>query len=184
MMLIAIRIGTIHRMNIMLVSSLHIWFGLHDWIHCRNGMDQWCLIDVRSIVSCRPVLFRLLVSPLPPYRSRSLSAASSSDVQLHEIADSVSVILRALGEDPSRPGLQQTPMRAAKALAYFTKGYETNLESRTNNEAPNRQIDERGDKRTDTFNCMMMHELTCLTFLCFLVCLYSYCEWCYLRRRL
>jgi GTP cyclohydrolase I len=37
------------------------------------------------------------------------------------------VCVQCLGEDPEREGLQKTPMRAAQALAYFTKGYETSL---------------------------------------------------------
>ena len=55
-----------------------------------------------------------------------------SDDRLHVIARSFSLILQALGEDPYRDGLTATPMRAAKALAYFTKGYETDIHSIVN----------------------------------------------------
>ena len=67
-----------------------------------------------------------------PKRERTLSTADVSDDRLHVIAQSFSLILQALGEDPSRAGLAATPMRAAKALAYFTKGYETDLHSIVN----------------------------------------------------
>ena len=63
----------------------------------------------------------------PPRRERSLSTADVGDDRLTTIAASFATILRALGEDPTREGLAATPMRAAKALAYFTKGYETDL---------------------------------------------------------
>ena len=60
-------------------------------------------------------------------RHRSLSTADVSDDRLATIASSFATILKALGEDPTREGLAATPMRAAKALAYLTKGYETDL---------------------------------------------------------
>ena len=48
------------------------------------------------------------------------------------MAGAYTTLLECIGEDPSRHGLQSTPMRAAKALAYFTKGYETDLTSIVN----------------------------------------------------
>ena len=71
-------------------------------------------------------------SAVIPKRHRSLSTADVSDDRLHVIAQSFALILQALGEDPYRPGLTATPLRAAKALAYFTKGYETDLLSIVN----------------------------------------------------
>lgn len=42
---------------------------------------------------------------------------------ISEIASHVEAIIRLLGEDPTREGLQKTPMRNAKALYYLTQGY-------------------------------------------------------------
>lgn len=39
------------------------------------------------------------------------------------MADAVRVILKELGEDPKREGLQKTPERYAKALSFLTSGY-------------------------------------------------------------
>ena len=41
-----------------------------------------------------------------------------------EMAEKFKRILEDLGEDPNRPGLVDTPKRAAQALLFFTKGYE------------------------------------------------------------
>ncbi|KUJ84224.1 GTP cyclohydrolase I FolE [Microbulbifer flavimaris] len=41
-------------------------------------------------------------------------------------------IIEAMGEDLQRPGLKDTPERAAKAMAYLTRGYEQTVESVVN----------------------------------------------------
>ena len=46
---------------------------------------------------------------------------------------SYSDILTAVGEDLDRPGLKDTPMRAAKAFSYLTSGYQQSLAEVTNN---------------------------------------------------
>ena len=39
------------------------------------------------------------------------------------MAASYRSVLKHVGEDPNREGLLDTPMRAAKAMMFFTKGY-------------------------------------------------------------
>ncbi len=39
----------------------------------------------------------------------------------------IAQLLKELGEDPHRAGLEKTPERVAKALRYFTSGYEKNV---------------------------------------------------------
>jgi GTP cyclohydrolase I len=46
---------------------------------------------------------------------------------LKKLSGAVRTMLECLGEDPDREGLRDTPDRYAKALLFFTKGYEENL---------------------------------------------------------
>lgn len=46
---------------------------------------------------------------------------------VREITNSYRSILENVGENPYREGLLKTPERAAKALLFFTKGYQENL---------------------------------------------------------
>ena len=48
------------------------------------------------------------------------------DKTIDDIAGHYRAILSLLGEHPTREGLEKTPMRAAKAMAFFTKGYVQN----------------------------------------------------------
>ncbi len=44
------------------------------------------------------------------------------------MAEAVKVLLECVGEDTDREGLLKTPERYAKALLYFTKGYNDRIE--------------------------------------------------------
>lgn len=46
-----------------------------------------------------------------------------SDETIKEIAGHYEAIMKLLGEDVTREGLKKTPMRAAKAIVYATRGY-------------------------------------------------------------
>ena len=46
-----------------------------------------------------------------------------------ELVETVRSLLRQLGEDPEREGLRRTPERAARALGFFTQGYDLDQRS-------------------------------------------------------
>jgi GTP cyclohydrolase I len=48
-----------------------------------------------------------------------------TDLELTGISSSVLDLIKLIGEDPNREGLQNTPRRFAKALSYLTSGYKT-----------------------------------------------------------
>jgi GTP cyclohydrolase I len=106
--------------------------------------------SAQTIVAHHPRPLRGMDSPLqtrpaspytlnPPIDNDGLSWPSlgareridEDDQQLEtreqRISDAVKVILKELGEDVDREGLLETPERYARAMLYFTKGYEDNI---------------------------------------------------------
>ncbi|KAG8584198.1 hypothetical protein GDO81_008730 [Engystomops pustulosus] len=53
--------------------------------------------------------------------------------KLASIETAYTTILKELGENPERDGLLKTPIRAAKAMQYFTKGYQETIHDILNN---------------------------------------------------
>ena len=47
--------------------------------------------------------------------------------------DLIRQLLKELGEDPDREGLQRTPLRVAKAMKFLTSGYEADIDQVLNN---------------------------------------------------
>jgi GTP cyclohydrolase I len=48
-----------------------------------------------------------------------------NDEQTAALAEKYKEILQLIGEDPSREGLEETPLRVAKAIQFLTQGYNT-----------------------------------------------------------
>ena len=59
-----------------------------------------------------------------------------------KLSSAVRTILECIGEDPDREGLLDTPDRYAKALLFFTQGYEGNLHGILNSAVFNENHDE------------------------------------------
>ncbi|XP_029722616.2 GTP cyclohydrolase 1 isoform X3 [Aedes albopictus] len=57
---------------------------------------------------------------------------STREDLLPYMSKSYRMLLSSLGEDPERQGLLKTPERAAKAMLFFTKGYDQSLEEALN----------------------------------------------------
>lgn len=53
----------------------------------------------------------------------STKVSNLSDEVIEEIARHYEAIIKLIGEDVTREGLVKTPLRAAKAMAYVTRGY-------------------------------------------------------------
>lgn len=75
-------------------------------------------------------LSRDALSPSPRQDERRRAEQQSNEA-LDELADCYRNILVGIGEDPFRQGLLHTPERAARAMLYFTKGYDEKVEGRS-----------------------------------------------------
>ena len=60
----------------------------------------------------------------------------------NEIEDHITALIKALGEDPQRQGLINTPKRASTALRYLTKGYQEDLTTLVNDAIFSSDMDE------------------------------------------
>lgn len=65
--------------------------------------------------------------PLQGARGRIEQSSDDAKAREARIASAVTTILTELGEDVEREGLLETPERYARAMLYFTKGYEDNI---------------------------------------------------------
>jgi GTP cyclohydrolase I len=75
------------------------------------------------------------------------------------IADNMRQVLEALGEDPTREGLVQTPERSEKALKFLTSGYETDLQEIVNGALFNVKYDDMVLVKDIEFFSMCEHHL-------------------------
>ena len=57
-------------------------------------------------------------------KNESLQSNAIGEGELEKLTDSYKSVIEALGEDPQRDGLMKTPERAAKAMQFFTRGYD------------------------------------------------------------
>ncbi|KAF3912899.1 hypothetical protein AA313_de0207723 [Arthrobotrys entomopaga] len=74
-----------------------------------------------------PVDYDGLSWPSIGTRARLDESEEAKAARIQKMTGAVKTLLECIGEDPSREGLLATPERYAKAMLYFTKGYEENL---------------------------------------------------------
>lgn len=60
-------------------------------------------------------------------RERLEESPEQAAIRLSKLSGAVRTILECIGEDPSREGLLGTPERYAKAMLFFTRGYQENV---------------------------------------------------------
>jgi GTP cyclohydrolase I len=79
-----------------------------------------------------PIDFDGLSWPSVGTRARLESTPEEAQERLDKLAGAVKTIFECIGEDPEREGLRETPERYAKAMMFFTKGYEENVRDLVN----------------------------------------------------
>lgn len=75
------------------------------------------------------------------------------------MAEAYTGIIRELGEDPERDGLIGTPLRAARAMAYLTRGYRQSVEELVNGALFDTDNDEMVLVRDIEFYSLCEHHL-------------------------
>ncbi|KAK6581013.1 hypothetical protein PZA11_006501 [Diplocarpon coronariae] len=89
--------------------------------------------EIAGTRSPSPVIdFDGLSRPSLGTRARKEETPDQAEARLQKVAGAVRTILECLGEDPDREGLLGTPERYAKAMLFFTKGYQENVKDIVN----------------------------------------------------
>lgn len=99
--------------------------------------------------------------------SRNLSAEEEEEPngdsertrKLNALKNAYQTILEIIGEDPNRDGLLATPLRAAKALLFFTKGYGETAQGLVNGAIFEEDADELVVVRDIDFSSTCEHHL-------------------------
>lgn len=69
-----------------------------------------------------------LISTKKRPKRESGKLSSYEEEKMKQLEDSARNILKAIGENPEREGLKNTPSRFSEAMMYFTNGYELDLQ--------------------------------------------------------
>ncbi|KAI2641489.1 GTP cyclohydrolase I [Hypomontagnella submonticulosa] len=81
-----------------------------------------------------PVIdFDGLSRPSRGTRERLEESSEQAAERLEKMRGAIRTILECVGEDPDREGVLDTPTRYAKAMLFFTKGYQQNVRDIVNN---------------------------------------------------
>lgn len=88
-----------------------------------NGNGVQAVVTQLTLPKCHCVKG----SEVCPYHESRVKPPTRETL-IPEMTKAYKSLLGALGENPDREGLLKTPERAAKAMLYFTKGYDQNLE--------------------------------------------------------
>lgn len=84
--------------------------------------------NTEGITQARPVYLSSVFNMEDvPKLGRRPGDAISREEQEKNMEAAFGKILDSIGEDQTRQGLLKTPSRAAKAILYFTKGYEETI---------------------------------------------------------
>ena len=73
----------------------------------------------------------LSMDDVPELKPRPIDLDSVQDQQ-KQLETAFATVLDNIGEDKTRQGLLKTPARAAKAMLFFTKGYEETIGGKCN----------------------------------------------------
>jgi GTP cyclohydrolase I len=101
---------------------------VEDYNHGMPSQTPLATSRAHSPYTQHPTIdFDGLSWPSKGTRERKEATDEDKAENLKKLSGAVRTMLECLGEDPDREGLLDTPERYAKALLFFTKGYEENL---------------------------------------------------------